>query len=174
MTTPSGQIYLSQVNDELRQPGTQYITMGDERVRLLAEVWGQIYMSQLRGKNAMTNNIGADYTVSGYSDSCGYRTAYLSAVGSTDNPYFKGVEVVEVTTNSVNNLLQVIMYGNLPQWTHMRYVEVWYQGALQIRRHVDQMNYFAYNASNNTTEWHWDNGGFVMGVGYAYQVRIYD
>lgn len=171
MTTPSGQLYLSQVNDELRQPGAQRITMGDERVRLLAEVWGQIYMSQLRGKNAMTANINAGNA--GFAMLTGYQQPYYGPWGYSDNPWYRGVEVLAVTTNSLTGKLTVVMYTNLPQWTWFRYIEIWRDGVLQIRRHVDQMVEYSYNPSDNSTTWRWDWGGFQMADGAGYQIRLY-
>ena len=53
MTTPSGQISLSQVNEELDvSPTSTQINMGSAPVRALAEVpSGAIAMSNLQGKS---------------------------------------------------------------------------------------------------------------------------
>lgn len=53
MTTPSGQISLSQVNTELSYPATQLITMNDTAVRTLAGVpSGAISMQNLQNKSS--------------------------------------------------------------------------------------------------------------------------
>ena len=52
MTLPTGTIWMSQVNTELKRPATQAISLNDGQVRQLAgRPSGAIHMSQLRGKS---------------------------------------------------------------------------------------------------------------------------
>jgi hypothetical protein len=105
MTTPTGQIGLSDVNTEVRRPATQPdTTMNESIVRGLAEVVsGQISMNQLRGKTyraqiALTlasNQAGYDLTSNITSN-----PAYAAGVTDTTVTINPGVTVYGASTST--------------------------------------------------------------------------
>lgn len=91
MTTPTGQISLSQVNTELGYSSTATISMNDAAVRTLAGVpSGAISMANLQGKS---NRVAISYTFSG-------TTADAALNVSSIGGYNAGKSDITITVNS--------------------------------------------------------------------------
>ncbi len=92
MTTPSGQISLSQVNAELNLSPTALITMNDAAVRTLAGVGGSGTVISMQNLQNKSNRVAIPLTISG--------NAYNYDVYSNRGPtYSPGTSDITVTIN---------------------------------------------------------------------------
>lgn len=186
--TPGGTIYLSNLNDELRRPWNQYISMNDWMARSLMGTrdGGTTYMSWGRSKaftamwlvagNPDPANPPPGYYNNSFGPSIGGwdNGDYNIGFGSSNDQWFRGNRVFRVIFDKAYARVFVDIFGNIPQ-AAMSYIHIFDgSGNLVYSRTAGQLNWYEYIPNGyGYTRFGWDWGSFGFTTGWGYTVHLY-